>query len=268
MKTFPLFQVDAFTSKAFRGNPAAVCLLENEMPDKWLQAVASEMNLSETAFLLKKEDGYSLRWFTPNVEVELCGHATLASAYVLFSTGIAAKGSTLRFHTRSGTLTAVEDSGWLTLDFPSRPVRTVPEPEGLNVALGLLPSYVGMGEDLLVEVSSERLLRECTPDYIRLKQIPVRGVIITTRAEMEGFDFVSRFFAPQVGVNEDPVTGSAHTSLAPYWSHKLGKTDFMAYQASARGGVLKVRLRGDRVAISGQAVMVMQGQLMMGEGSD
>ncbi len=265
MKIFPLFQVDAFTSKIFGGNPAAVCLLDNQMPDTWLQAVAREMNLSETAFLLKQEDGYSLRWFTPNVEVELCGHATLASAYVLYKTGKAAKGSTLRFSTRSGILTAVEDSGWLTLDFPSRPVRTVPEPEGLNVALGLLPSYVGMGEDLLVEVSSERLLRDCTPDFVRLKQIPVRGVIITARSEVIGFDFVSRFFAPQVGVNEDPVTGSAHTSLAPYWSQKLGKTEFMAYQASARSGVLKVSLRGDRVTISGQAVMVMQGQLTANE---
>jgi PhzF family phenazine biosynthesis protein len=265
MKTIPLYQVDAFTSEIFHGNPAAVCLLEKEMPDSWLQAVAAEMNLSETAFLRKQDDGYQLRWFTPQVEVDLCGHATLASAHVLFSTGRAKTGQEVRFHTRSGILTAVENAGWLTLNFPSRPVRTVAEPEGLKEALGLLPRYFGMGEDLLVEVSSERLVRECTPDFARLKQIPVRGVILTARADTEGVDFVSRFFGPAVGINEDPVTGSAHTSLAPYWSAKLGKTEFTAWQVSARGGVLKVSLQGDRVAISGQAVMVMQGELLAGD---
>lgn len=261
----PIYQVDAFTSDIFHGNPAAVCLLEKEMPDSWLQAVAAEMNLSETAFLLRGDEDYQLRWFTPQVEVDLCGHATLASAHVLFSTGRAAVGQEVRFHTRSGILSAVENDGWITLNFPSRPVRTVAEPEGLKEALGLLPRYIGMGEDLLVEVSSERLVRECTPDFARLKQIPVRGVILTARADTDGVDFVSRFFGPQVGINEDPVTGSAHTSLAPYWSEKLGKTDFTAWQISARGGVLKVSLLGDRVAISGQAVMVMQGELLAGE---
>ncbi|MEL7642621.1 MAG: PhzF family phenazine biosynthesis protein [bacterium] len=265
MKTLPIYQVDAFTSDIFHGNPAAVCLLEKEMPDSWLQAVAAEMNLSETAFLLRGDEDYQLRWFTPQVEVDLCGHATLASAHVLFSTGRAAVGQEVRFHTRSGILSAVENDGWITLNFPSRPVRTVAEPEGLKEALGLLPRYIGMGEDLLVEVSSERLVRECTPDFARLKQIPVRGVILTARADTDGVDFVSRFFGPQVGINEDPVTGSAHTSLAPYWSEKLGKTDFTAWQISARGGVLKVSLLGDRVAISGQAVMVMQGELLAGE---
>ncbi|HQP08632.1 MAG TPA: PhzF family phenazine biosynthesis protein [Anaerolineaceae bacterium] len=265
MKTLPIYQVDAFTSDIFHGNPAAVCLLEKEMPDSWLQAVAAEMNLSETAFLLKGDEDYQLRWFTPKVEVDLCGHATLASAHVLFSTGRAAAGQEVRFHTRSGILSAVENDGWITLNFPSRPVRTVAEPEGLKEALGLLPRYIGMGEDLLVEVTNERLVRECTPDFARLKQIPVRGVILTARADTDGVDFVSRFFGPQVGINEDPVTGSAHTSLAPYWSEKLGKTDFTAWQISARGGVLKVSLLGDRVAISGQAVMVMQGELLAGE---
>ena len=264
MKTLPLYQVDAFTSEIFHGNPAAVCLLEKEMPDAWLQAVAAEMNLSETAFLLKRGEDYQLRWFTPKVEVDLCGHATLASAHVLFSTGRVSAGQEVRFHTRSGVLTAVENAGWITLNFPSRPVRTVVEPDGLKEALGLLPRYVGMGEDLLVEVSSERLVRECTPDFARLKQIPVRGVILTARADTEGVDFVSRFFGPAVGINEDLVTGSAHTSLAPYWSNKLGKTDFIAWQVSARGGVLKVSLLGERVAISGQAVMVMHGELLAG----
>ncbi len=265
MKTLPLYQVDAFTSEIFHGNPAAVCLLEKEMPDAWLQAVAAEMNLSETAFLHKQGDDYQLRWFTPLVEVDLCGHATLASAHVLFSTGRVPEGKEVRFHTRSGVLSAIENDGWITLNFPVRPVQTLPEPEGLKEALGLLPRYVGMGEDLLVEVSSERLVRECTPDFTRLKQIPVRGVILTARADAEGVDFVSRFFGPQVGINEDPVTGSAHTSLAPYWSDKLGKTDFTAWQVSARGGVLKVSLQGERVAISGQAVMVMHGELLAGD---
>jgi PhzF family phenazine biosynthesis protein len=261
MTPIPIFQVDAFTSKAFGGNPAAVCLLSRLMPDAWMQSVAAEMNLSETAFLLPEEDGFSLRWFTPRVEVALCGHATLASAYVLFQTGRVPTEVTARFHTHSGLLTATENADWITLNFPTRPVKTVPEPSGLRKSLGVEPLYVGMGEDLLVEVGSEREVRECTPDFARLIELPVRGVILTARAEMQGFDFVSRFFGPQVGVNEDPVTGSAHTSLAPYWSEKLGKTDFMAYQASARGGVLRVRLLGERVAISGQAVMIFEGEL-------
>ncbi len=261
MTALPIFQVDAFTAEAFGGNPAAVCLLSTLMPDAWMQSVAAEMNLSETAFLLPQNDGFSLRWFTPRVEVALCGHATLASAHVLFQTGKVPAGDTARFHTRSGLLTATDNAGWITLDFPSRPVKTVPEPSGLREALGVEPLYVGIGEDLLVEVHSEREVRECTPDFARLVEIPVRGVILTAQAEMRGFDFVSRFFGPQVGINEDPVTGSAHTSLAPYWSKKLGKKDFMAYQASARGGILRVNLLGERVAIAGQAVMIFRGEL-------
>ncbi len=261
MNSIPIFQVDAFTAKAFGGNPAAVCLLDEKKPDAWMQSVAAEMNLSETAFLLPQDDGYSLRWFTPLVEVDLCGHATLASSHVLFSTGLQPAGKIIHFYTRSGRLSATENGGWITLDFPARPVRAVPAPSGLKEALGMLPRFTGMGEDLLVEVGSERLVRDCSPDFVRLKEIPVRGVILTARAEPGEYDFVSRFFAPQVGINEDPVTGSAHTSLAPYWSAKLGKTDFMAYQASARGGVLRVSLVGERVAITGQAVMVLQGEL-------
>jgi len=257
----PLYQVDAFTSLLFQGNPAAVCLLDQPRPDAWMQSVAGEMNLSETAFLLPEGDGYRLRWFTPAVEVDLCGHATLASAHVLFETGRLPAGATAKFYTRSGLLTAVQKDGWIELNFPVKEIETVAPLPGLIEALKVEPLYIGKNVfDYLVEVADEDQVRRAKPDIAALKEMDTRGVMLTSRAT-EKYDFISRFFAPKVGVNEDPVTGSAHCALAPYWGRKLGKTELLAYQASARGGELQLRVLGDRVAIAGQAVTVFAGEL-------
>jgi len=260
-----LLQIDAFTDTPFKGNPAAVCLLDRERDDGWMQHVASEMNLSETAFLFPRDDGWSLRWFTPAVEVALCGHATLASAHALWQEKLLASGETARFHTLSGVLTADQRGEWIELDFPAKPNEPVsPPPAALLDALGTPhPRYTGRNQfDYLVELSSEEEVRHLRPDHAVLRQLPVRGVIVTSRSSTPGFDFVSRFFAPGSGVDEDPVTGSAHCALAPYWSALLGKNDFVAYQASARGGVLRVHLDGDRVKLGGKAVTILRGELV------
>lgn len=261
--TIPIYQVDAFTNQLFRGNPAGVCLLPGPAEEAWMQNVAKEMNLSETAFLVRQEDGFDLRWFTPAAEVALCGHATLASAHVLWETGWLPEGAQARFHTLSGLLTADRVDEWIELDFPAKPLEPADPPYNLGEILGVEPVFIGKNQfDYLVEVPSEEMVRRAEPDIPRLKTLPVRGVIVTSRATTPGYDFVSRFFAPAVGVNEDPVTGSAHTCLAPYWAARLGKTTFSAYQASARGGILRVRLLGDRVKLGGQAVMVIRGELV------
>lgn len=259
-----LLQIDAFTSEPFRGNPAAVCLLDGDRDAEWMQSVAAEMNLSETAFLLRRDDGWSLRWFTPAVEVDLCGHATLASAHALWQEQLLREGETARFHTRSGLLTADRRGDWIELDFPDKVAEAIDPPEGLLEALGVSePIWVGRNQfDYLVEVGSEEILDSLAPDHSRLRTLPVRGVIVTSRAAGGEYDFVSRFFAPGSGVDEDPVTGSAHCALAPYWAPRLGKTEFLAYQASRRGGVLRVRLAGDRVKLAGRAVTVLRGELV------
>jgi len=277
--------VDAFTDVRFAGNPAAVCVLPAGKADEdWMQKVAREMNLSETAFL-RSRDGrrthgrgrargaasYDLRWFTPIVEVDLCGHATLASAHVLWEEGRVARKEKVHFHTRSGLLTAErqveEGKVWIELDFPAMPERPFEgSREVLSKALSTKPRYVGTyGSDYLVEVESEGVLKRLSPDFALLKTLPVRGVLVTcppsasTRAK--GYDFVSRFFAPAVGIDEDPVTGSAHCCLGPFWGRRLGKEELFGYQASARGGSVRVRMRGDRVLLGGRAVTVMRGQL-------
>ena len=259
-----LLQIDAFTDQPFRGNPAAVCLLDRERDTEWMQHVAAEMNLSETAFLLRIDDGWSLRWFTPAVEVDLCGHATLASAHALWSEK-ADDASTLRFHTRSGLLTASRDGEWIELDFPAKREQKVDAPPELLEALGARDAvYVGKNQfDYLVELRSEDDVRALQPDSAALRKLPMRGVIVTSRGANGKYDFVSRFFAPGSGVDEDPVTGSAHSCLAPYWSPRLGKDDFIAYQASKRGGFLRVRLAGDRVKMAGRAVTVLRGELVV-----
>jgi PhzF family phenazine biosynthesis protein len=259
-----IFQVDAFTDKPFAGNPAGVCVLPEPRSERWMQDVAREMNLSETAFLLKQEDGFQLRWFTPAAEVDLCGHATLASAHILWETEYLQPQEQARFHTHSGLLTAERvDGNWIELDFPPKPEQTTDAPPHLLEALGIQAQYVGVNVfDYLVEVDTEETLRNMQPDITLLAQVPVRGVIVTSRASTPGYDFVSRFFAPRVGVNEDPVTGSAHCCLTPYWSKRLGKNELLAYQASARGGVLRVCIRGDRVKIGGQAVTTLRGELL------
>jgi PhzF family phenazine biosynthesis protein len=261
--TTPIYQVDAFASQPFAGNPAAVCLLTGSPDDAWLQAVAAEMNLSETAFLQPRDDGYTLRWFTPQVEVDLCGHATLASAHVLWSEGHVPRDQEIRFHTKSGLLKATCRGELIELDFPAEPASSIETPGGLCEALNVNAMHVGRNRfDYLVELESEADVRAVQPDFARLERFDVRGVIVTSRCQSQEYDFVSRFFAPAAGVNEDPVTGSAHCCLGPYWGTRLGKTELCGYQASARGGVVQVRLAGPRVILGGHALTVLKGQLV------
>jgi PhzF family phenazine biosynthesis protein len=261
-----IYQVDAFTAEPFKGNPAGVCLLEKAMPDEWMKSLAMEMNLSETAFLLPQGDAFSLRWFTPRKEVRLCGHATLATAHILFTEGILKADEPAQFDTLSGRLIARRQGDWIELDFPVRHTIACEGRADINQALGIQPlatviSPSEMGDYYLLEVENDAIVREMTPDFIQLEACQARAVIVTSRSADPQFDFVSRFFAPWLGINEDPVTGSAHCYLAPYWAAKLGKSDFMAYQASARGGVMGCRWEGERVFLKGQAVTVFKGEL-------
>ncbi|MEB3214422.1 MAG: PhzF family phenazine biosynthesis protein [Leptolyngbyaceae bacterium] len=261
-------QVDAFTDRPFSGNPAAVCVLSEPQPDDWMQQVAQEMNLSETAFLLRQEDGFNLRWFTPTTEVDLCGHATLASAHVLWSEGHLSPDHTAVFSTRSGILSAQKSGDWIELDFPAAHLKSIPCPEAVVSSLQLSPvaAYDNQVGYLLVEVETAAQVRQLSPDFRVLAQAPFKGVIVTSRADNKAdekaYDFVSRFFGPNCGIDEDPVTGSAHCALAPFWRDRLHKNEMIGYQASARGGVVKVRYDGgDRVFLRGQAVTVMIGEL-------
>jgi PhzF family phenazine biosynthesis protein len=255
-------QVDSFTDRPFAGNPAGVCILPKPADVAWMLNVAREMNLAETAFLVPQRDSYDLRWFTPSVEVDLCGHATLASAHVLWEDGHLKPGVQARFHTKSGLLTADRQDPWIELDFPATPATAAEAPPGLTEALGAQPKFVGRSKfDFLVELEDEGTVRKLDPDLGAIARVKARGVIVTSRANKGRYDFISRFFAPQSGVPEDPVTGSAHCALAPYWSAKLGKNELMAFQASARGGELRLRLEGDRVRLGGQAVTVLRGEL-------
>lgn len=258
-----IYQVDAFTCAPFAGNPAGVCLLESAADEGWMQSVAMEMNLSETAFLHAEQDGYRLRWFTPKKEVRLCGHATLASAHVLWESGMMDPSAQARFHTLSGLLTAEKNGDWIEMDFPARVHERSTPPDGLIEALGATSLSVHCRDQIyMVELENETAVRELKPDYSLLSRLDVRSVIVTACADSQEYDFVSRYFAPAVGVNEDPVTGSAHCALAPFWSARLGKQEMRAYQASARGGELIVRLAGDRVILCGQAVTVLAGELV------
>jgi PhzF family phenazine biosynthesis protein len=256
-------QVDAFTDRPFGGNPAAVCILERAADESWMQAVAREMNLSETAFLHREGEGYALRWFTPTVEVALCGHATLAAAHVLWEEGRLAADEPARFVSRSGPLTASQNGDQIELDFPAKPAEPCEVPAGLDEALGARVVYAGRnGMDMLVEVATADELIGMRPDFGRLAEVPVRGVIVTARSADAAFDFLSRFFAPRAGVPEDPVTGSAHCCLGPFWAERLGKTDMVGHQVSERGGVVGVRLRGSRLGLLGRAVTVLRGELL------
>jgi PhzF family phenazine biosynthesis protein len=261
---YPIFQVDAFADKPFSGNPAAVCLLLNDEKDgHWMQQLAMEMNLSETAFLIPEEEGWNLRWFTPAVEVDLCGHATLAGAHVLFSQGLAEPDELIKFRTLSGQLTARLNGNWIELDFPAEaPWEEELDPEMID-ALGVRPVFTGRNRiDYLVEVETEQELLDLKPNMGRLASITERGVMVTAPASRPSYDFVSRFFAPGIGIDEDPVTGSAHCCLGPHWQPRLNKTKFNAWQASRRGGVVRVSLQGERVLLGGQAVLIMQGELL------
>ena len=258
----PIVQVDAFADRPFTGSPAAVCVMDAARDEGWMQSVAMEMNLSATAFLHPEDGGWRLRWFTPAVEVALCGHATLASAHVLWETGTLAAGDEARFHTQSGLLTCRRDGAWIWMDFPAQPAQPSEPIPGLAEALGVTPVYVGRSQfDVIVEVASEDEVRAVEPDLRALRGVQGRGVIVTARAQGEGYDFVSRFFAPNAGVDEDPVTGSAHCVLAPYWARKLGRDELAGYQASRRGGTVRVHAAGDRVLLGGKAVTVLRGEL-------
>jgi PhzF family phenazine biosynthesis protein len=239
-----------------------VCLLTEPRDERWMQAVAREMNLSETAFLLREGDGFRLRWFTPAVEVDLCGHATLASAHVLWEEEILAPSDTARFATKSGELRASRRGDLIEMDFPSKPEQPAEPPENLLEALRVKPLYLGRNVfDYLLLLDSETAVRAVTPDFALLRTVTVRGVIVTAPSARPRFDFVSRFFAPAVGVDEDPVTGSAHCCLGPFWAARLGKSELVGHQVSARGGVVNVRVAGERVFLGGRAVTVLRGEL-------
>jgi len=259
-----LLVIDAFTDKPFAGNPAAVCLLDDHTrDDRWMQDLAAEMNLSETAFVQPHDDGFQLRWFTPAIEVELCGHATLASAHALWSEKVVNTDQTIRFHTKSGLLSCTQTSDLIELTFPATPAQEAKPPEGLLDALGVQPLFVGKSKfDKFLVVESEEVVRSLRPNFGELKHLPMRGVIVTSTSDDPRIDFVSRYFAPGAGIDEDPVTGSAHCCLGPFWSERLGKSEMTAFQASARGGVVRVRVDGERVFLGGHAVTVVKGQVV------
>jgi PhzF family phenazine biosynthesis protein len=270
----PLLQIDAFTDRPFAGNAAAVCLLPEARDEAWMQAVAAEMNLSETAFLLREEGEFRLRWFTPVCEVQLCGHATLASAHALWEWGTLRPEETARFRTRSGPLTCVRRSDWIEMDFPLHPSEPADMPPELAAGLGVQAVAVARSQaNYLVELDSEATLRAVTPNFQELAKIDSLGIIITSGPDSQPLtpdtqpptpppDFVSRYFAPAAGIDEDPVTGSAHCTLGPYWQARLGKAELVGYQASRRGGTVRVTVREDRVLLAGQAVTVLRGELL------
>lgn len=252
------FEVHSFTQNIFHGNPAGVCPLDRWIDDDSMQRIASENNLSETAFFVPNEDHYELRWFTPTVEVDLCGHATLATAYVLFD-HLGQEGDTIVFHTRSGELTVWKDNDFLIMDFPSRPPESTDIPEHMITGLGCEVENISKARDYLIVLESEEDVRKLQPDFSELDKIDCEGIIVT--APGDEVDFVSRFFAPRMGITEDPVTGSAHSTLTPYWAERLGKKRLTARQVSERGGDLWCKLMGDRVQIAGHAVLYVKGFL-------
>jgi len=262
--SWDIYQVDAFADRPFSGNPAGVCLLEGAASESWMQSVAAEMNVAETAFLVRRDDGaYDLRWFTPTVEIDLCGHATLASAHVLWEQGILPAAARARFHTRSGLLTAWREAETIRMDFPAEPVVAGKTPATLAPAIGVPFVFAGRNRmDWLVEVADEATVRAVRPELAELAALDARGVIVTAASAMPERDFVSRFFAPGAGVDEDPVTGSAHCALAPYWAAKLGKQALIGFQASPRGGTVACAIAGDRVVLGGRAVTVLRGKLL------
>jgi PhzF family phenazine biosynthesis protein len=256
----PLYQIDAFASRLFEGNPAAVCPLEKWLPDEVMQSLAAENNLSETAFFVPESDGFHIRWFTPASEVDLCGHATLASAYVLFDI-LGYNNDEIAFHSRSGILTVTRENEWLVMDFPLQPPVSCEMPEEIIEAFHQVPVECLKGKDYMVVFADEVDVESANPDMGRLLKLDSRGVIITSRSTR--FDFVSRFFAPKYGIPEDPVTGSAYTQLAPYWASKMGKNRFHAKQLSSRGGELLCEIVGDRVLIYGKAVKYLEGVIII-----
>jgi PhzF family phenazine biosynthesis protein len=263
MKKIRSFHVDAFADTQFKGNPAGVCLLEEELSEDVMQSIAAENNLSETAFVLKRGEAFDLRWFTPTVEIELCGHGTLATAYILWQEGWLPQNQIATFYTKGGTLTASQSNGWVELDFPSSKEVESDLPAQLIRALNVSPINVVFSQTrYIVELASSEEVRACKPDFQILKNFDM--VVITSRGDVSSpYDFVSRTFGPAHGINEDPVTGSSHCCLVPYWSKRLAKKEMFAYQASLRGGELKVKDAGDRVLFAGQAVTVFEGNFLL-----
>lgn len=263
-----LFQVDAFAEEPFTGNPAGVCLLDEAKPESWMLLVAREMNLSEIAFLIPQGTSYNLRWFTPKTEVSLCGHATLASAHVIWEEKLIANTETIAFMTKSGVLHARRDGDNIEMDFPSRQVLPVQHNHELNQALKIAPTFTGKysvpdGDLYLLEVDSDQSVKAIVPNYQQLLSSRARAVIVTSPSSDSRYDFVSRFFAPAVGIDEDPVTGSAHCYLTPYWGSRLGKKELLGYQASERTGIIKCKWAGDRVSLGGKAVTVFRAELLV-----
>ncbi len=259
-----IFQVDAFTDQPYQGNPAGVCILDEPAIYSWMQHVAREMNVSETAFLVKAEEGYEIRYFTPLTEVPICGHATLSSAHILWEQGLVGEDDAIVFHAKAGVLRASNEDSWVCLDFPARPVTPSDSPKGFKEALGTVPKDVYRIEagGFLAELESDDAIRALRPNFELMRQGDFGGIVATAKSTSPLVDFVSRYFHPEIGINEDPVTGVAHCSLAPFWSEKLGKAELDCYQASARGGFLKVRAKDNRVDILGKAVTVIRGNIL------
>lgn len=260
-----IYQIDAFTDSAFAGNPAAVCILSEKMEDDWMQNLAAEMNLSETAFIYREGKNFNLRWFTPSSEVDLCGHAALASAQTLWEAGEVGSEEKINFDTKSGILTAEKNGSWIELNFPAEIEEAADIPENMTKALGQIEIvYSGKNRmDYLLEVESEEIVKNIEPDFDLLKKIDTRGIIVTAISASDKYDFVSRFFAPNIGITEDPVTGSAHCCLGPYWSEKLNKNSLIGFQASERGGTVRVKADGNRINLSGKAVTIFRGELLV-----
>ncbi len=263
-----LYQVDAFTETPFAGNPAGVCLLTSPRPDEWMLAVAGEMNLSETAFVLPLGSGCSLRWFTPKTEVSLCGHATLASAHILWEEHLVPEGKDIEFSTKSGAITVRKNAGLIEMDFPARTIAGTENDDAIDRALGIAPEFTGnypgkKGVHYLIRVASDDIVKRIVPDFTALSSVPARSVIVTARSSDPRYDFISRFFAPIIGIDEDPVTGSAHCCLAPYWGSILGKTEMVGHQASRRTGIVRCSWKGDRVWIGGTAVTIFRAEMLV-----
>jgi PhzF family phenazine biosynthesis protein len=264
-----VYQIDSFAEQPFAGNPAAVCLLDGTRKARWMQAMATEMNLSETAFVRRLGSDFELRWFTPTMEVELCGHGTLAAAHALWREGTVELDQQIRFQTCSGVLTAVRNVAEIQLDFPATPPEECAISEEILAALSISPTYIGRSRfDKLLLVADEETVRGLRPDFSRLAGLGARGVIVTSPSGDRRFDFVSRYFAPGAGIDEDPVTGSAHCCLAPFWAERLGRNELTGYQASARGGIVRTIVQGDRVLLGGRAVTIFRGELSANAAGD
>jgi PhzF family phenazine biosynthesis protein len=260
-----IYQVDAFTDQPFKGNPAGVCILGKEAPEKWMQSVAAEMNLSETAFITPDKQSFKIRYFTPEAEIPLCGHATLSSAHIMFERGVVNRKKEITFLSKAGKLSVRYDNGWIKMNFPSYPVKQVKIPDGIDRIIGITPAELYRTDHgwSFAVLQNEKEVRELKPDFTVMKNSEFGDLIITAPSDDKTFDFCVRCFAPALGIDEDPVTGSAHCALVPFWHQRTGRTEFVSHQVSKRSGILKVALNGDRVEISGQAITILKAELFV-----